>query len=161
VEISVVSEQATNSGVLQITASSEGVAVTVVVPVVSPTATAIPPTPTPMPTQVLWVTPDGYPRVGGWFLTLLALFGTAGLAYWAVSRIVSVRWGLRWAFCMLIGGLLGYNYLALGFPGAADWIAGDAGAGGLLVLTFTGVLIGGIAAWAWMHWFSAQESQAD
>ena len=161
VEISVVSEPAINSTVLQIIASTESVAVTVVEPSVSPTATEIPPTPTPMPTPVLWITPEGSPRVGGWFLTLLALFGTAGLAFWAVSKIVSVRWGLRWAFCMLIGGLLGYNYLALGFPGVADWIAGDAGASGLLVLTFTGALIGGIVAWAWMHWVSAQESQAD
>jgi len=161
VEINVVSEPALKSTVLQIIASTESVVVTVMVPVVSPTATEIPSTPIPTPTQVPWITPEGYPRVGGWFLTLLALFGTAGLAYWAVSRIVSVRWGLRWAFCMLIGGLLGYNYLALGFPGAADWIAENAGAGGLLVLTFTGVLIGGIAAWAWMYWFNAQESPAD
>lgn len=161
VEITVVSDPANISEVVQIIASTERVDVTVVPPVASPTITEIPPTPTPTPTQIPWITPQGYPRVGGWFLTLLALFGTAGLAFWAISKIVSVRWGLRWAFCMLIGGLLGYNYLALGFPGVADWIAGDAGAGGLLVLTFTGVLIGGIAAWAWMYWFSAQESQAD
>jgi beta-N-acetylhexosaminidase len=160
VQISVASEPATISELVQITASSEGVAVTVVVPVVAPTATAIPPTPTAVPTQIL-ITPEGYPRVGGWFLTLLALFGTAGLVFWAVSKIVSVRWGLRWAFCMLIGGLLGYNYLALGFPGAADWIAAKAGAGGLLVLTFVGEIVGGMAASAWMYWVNAPKSQAD
>jgi hypothetical protein len=114
-----------------------------------------------MPTPALWITPEGYPRVGGWFLTLLALFGTAGLAFWAISKIFSVRWGLRWAFCMLIGGLIGYNYLALGFPGAADWIAEIAGASGLLILTFSGEVIGAIAALAWMNWFSAPTSQAD
>jgi beta-N-acetylhexosaminidase len=161
VQISVASEPATNSEVLQITASNEGVAVTVVVPVVSPTATVIPPTPTAVPTQILWITREGYPRVSGWFLTLLALFGTAGLVFWAVSKIVSVRWALRWAFCMLIGGLLGYNYLALGFPGAADWIAGKAGAGGMLVLTFIGEIVGGMAAAAWMYWVNALKSQAD
>ena len=161
VQISVVSEPAINSTVLQIIASTESVAVTVVVPVVSATATEIPPTPTAIVTVVPWITSEGYPRVGGWFLTLLALFGTAGLAFWAVSRIISVRWALRWAFCMLIGGLLGYNYLALGFPGAAEWIAGDAGAGGLLILTFIGEIVGGIGAWTWMRWFSARESPAD
>jgi beta-N-acetylhexosaminidase len=161
VDISVISEPAVNSTVLQIIASTESVVVTMVVPVVSPSATAIPPTPTPMPTPVLWITPEGYPRVGGWFLTLLALFGTASLAFWAISKIVSVRWGLRWAFCMLIGGLIGYNYLALGFPGAADWIAEVVGASGLLVLTFTGEVIGAIVAVAWKNWFSAPKSPAD
>ena len=161
VEIRVVSESAIISEVIQLTASTESVEVTVFVPVVTPTITQIPPMPTMTATEPLLVTQEGYPRVSGWFLTLLALFGSAGLAFWAVSKIVSVRWGLRWAFCMLIGGLLGYNYLALGFPGAADWIAGNAGASGLLVLTFTGMIIGGIAAWAWRHWFSAQESRAN
>ena len=161
VEIRVMSESALISEVIQLTASTESVEVTVIVPVVTPTITQIPPMPTMTATEPLLVTQEGYPRVSGWFLTLLALFGSAGLAFWAVSKIISVRWGLRWAFCMLIGGLLGYNYLALGFPGAADWIAGNAGASGLLVLTFTGMIIGGIAAWAWMHWFSVQESRAN
>jgi len=161
VEISVVSEQALNSTVLQFIASTESVMVTVVVPVLSPTATEIPPTPTVVPTPMPWITSEGYPRVGGWFLTLLALFGTAALAFWAISKIVSVRWGLRWAFSMLIGGLIGYNYLALGFPGAADWIAEVAGASGLLILTFTGEVIGAIVAAAWMNWFSAPKSPAD
>jgi hypothetical protein len=62
---------------------------------------------------------------------------------------------------MLIGGLLGYNYLALGLPGAADWITGTAGAGGLLVLTFAGEVIGALLALAWMFLFSAPKSQAD
>jgi beta-N-acetylhexosaminidase len=161
VEIRVASEPALISEVIQLTASTESVEVTILPPVLTPTMTQIPPVPTMTATEPLLVTPEGYPRVSGWFLTLLALFGSAGLAFWAVSKIVSVRWGLRWAFCMLIGGLLGYNYLALGFPGAADWIAGNAGPSGLLVLTFTGMIIGGVVAWAWMHWLSAQESRAN
>jgi hypothetical protein len=161
VQISVVSEPALNSTVLQIIASTESVVVATVVPSVSPTITPVPATPTPTPTQIPWITPEGYPRVGGWFLTLLALFGTAGLAFWAVSRIISVRWGFRWLFCMLLGGLLGYNYLALGFPGAADWILSTAGAGGLLVLTFGGEVVGALVALAWMYLFSAPGSQAD
>jgi hypothetical protein len=160
VQITVVSEPAVNSTVLQIIASIESVVVATVVPSLSPTITPIPASPTPMPTQAPWITPEGYPRMGGWFLTLLALFGTAGLVFWAISRIVSVRWGLRWAFCMLIGGLIGYNYLALGLPGAADWIAEVAGASGLLVLTFTGEIIGAMAAFAWLKWFSAPKSPA-
>jgi len=74
-----------------------------------------------------------------------------------VSKIISVRWGLRWALCIFFGGLLGYNYLALGFPGAANWIAADAGAIGVLILTFAGEVLGGLAAWIWMQWFSEPE----
>ncbi len=76
-------------------------------------------TPTVMPTSILrddLITPDGHPRVGVWLLVMLAVFGGALLMYWAVSRIVSRRWGLRWALCVFLEGLLRYNYLALDFP---------------------------------------------
>jgi hypothetical protein len=86
-----------------------------------------------------------------WLLVMLALVGGAALMFWAVSRIVSLQWGLRWALCIFLGGLLAYNYLALGFPGAAEWIAEEAGAFGVLVLTFTGEVIGALGAWIWMQ----------
>jgi hypothetical protein len=86
-----------------------------------------------------------------WLLVMLALVGGAALMFWAVSRIVSLQWGLRWALCIFLGGLLAYNYLALGFPGAAEWIAEEAGAFGVLVLTFAGELIGALGAWIWMQ----------
>ena len=159
VEIKVASEHALISDVIQFNASNEGVAVTVVVPVVTPTATEILPTLTPVIIETGPVTSEGYPRMAGWLLTLLALVGSVGLAFWAVGKIVSVRWGLRWALCMVIGGLLGYNYLALGFPGAANWIATQAGATGMLVLTFVGEIFGAIGAWVWMQWFSGSESR--
>ena len=89
------------------------------------------------------------------------LLSCIGLAFWAVSKVVSFHWGLRWALCMFIGGLLGYNYLALGLPGAANWIATDAGAIGVLMLTFGGEVLGGIGAWIWMLWFSEPASRAD
>jgi hypothetical protein len=82
------------------------------------------------------------------------------LTYWAASRIFSPRWGLRWALCVFLGGMLGYNYLALDFPGAANWVAADRGAFGVLLLVFMGELIGLIIAWIWMRWVSAQESRA-
>ncbi len=160
VEINAVSEPAVLSEVLQFDASNEGAAVTVVVPQVTVTMEPATPTVTVVPENDL-VSPEGYPRIGVWLLVLLALFGGALLAYWAVSRIFSPRWGLRWALCILIGGLLGYNYLALGFPGAAEWIASDAGAFGVLTLTFIGEIVGSIAAWAWMRVFSGPTSRAD
>ncbi len=159
VEIHVVSEPALVSEVLQFDASSAGVAVTVVVPVVSVTPEPELPTPTLTPVNDL-ISPEGYPRIGAWMLVLLALAGGAALVFWAVSNLISVRWALRFALCVVIGGLATYNYLVLGFPGAADWIASGAGTVGILTLTFSGEALGVVAAWAWMKWFSGQGSRA-
>jgi beta-N-acetylhexosaminidase len=160
VEINVTSEPALISVTLQFAASSEGVIVTEVAPLITATATEVLPTPTPIPTPI-WVTLEGYPRMGGWFLALLGLLGSVGLAFWAVSKIDSILWGVRWALCMSIGGLIGYNYLALGLPGAAEWIAAGAGVNGMLLLMFSGETLGGIAALIWMRRASASTSQAD
>jgi hypothetical protein len=93
-----------------------------------------------------------------WLIVMLAVFGGAILAFWAMSRLASPRWGLRWALCVLLGGLAGYNYLALDFPGAANWIATSAGAFGVLMMTFAGQLIGALGAWIWMKVLSERES---
>ena len=125
VEIRVVSEPAVVSDVLQFDATSEGVAVTVVVPEVTTGNTEIdPPTPTVVVENDL-ISPDGYPRIGVWLLVLLALFGSALLMFWAVSRIVSPALGFTLGAMCFSGGLLAYNYLALGFPGAAEWIGSN------------------------------------
>lgn len=161
VEIKAVSEPALDSVALRfVFAPNEGAAVTVVVPSV----TFAPETPTLTVTPVVQndlVSAEGYPRVGIWLLVMLAIFGGAILMFWAVSRIVSRRWGLRWALCVFLGGLAAYNYLALGFPGAADWIASSAGSFGVLLLTFAGEVIGALGAWIWMQILSGPTSQAD
>jgi beta-N-acetylhexosaminidase len=153
VQINVASEPAHNSVVLQLDASNEGAVVTVVVPTVSvtpepatPTATAI-----VVPQNDL-ISQDGLPRIGIWLIALLALFGSAGLVYWAVSRIITPRWGLRWALCIFLGGLSGYNYLALDMPGAAQWIAEGPGALGVLILILAGEVFGMLCAGGWMWW---------
>ena len=159
VEIRASSEPAVISDVLQFDSSDEGGVVTIVpVATLTPTVTVLP-TVTPTPINDL-ISPEGYPRVGVWLLVLLAVFGGALLMFWAVSRIVSPRWGLRWALCVLLGGLLAYNYLALGFPRAAEWIASGAGAYGVLFLTFLGETLGALAAWVWMRIFSGPTSPA-
>jgi beta-N-acetylhexosaminidase len=160
VEISAASEPAVHSVVLRFDASNEGAAVTVVVPQVTTTPEPVTPTATPTPISDL-ISPEGYPRVGIWLLVMLAVIGGAILMFWAVSRLVTPRWGLRWALCVFLGGLLAYNYLALGFPGATDWIASDAGAFGVLLLTFIGEVIGSVVAWVWMQIFSGPKSQED
>lgn len=150
VEIRVMSEPALVSDALQFDASAAGVAVTVIAPttIVTPTATA--PSPTPTIKNDL-VTPEGYPRLGGWMLAVLALVGGAALVFWAANSLVATRWALRFTLCAVIGGLISYNYLALGFPGAADWIAAGSGTFGVLILIFSGEVLGICAAWAWMR----------
>jgi hypothetical protein len=145
---------------LQFDASNEGAVVITVVPTI--TATIETPQPTTTPVVVddnQLISPEGYPRVGSWLLVMLAVIGGAALMFWAVSRIVSTRWGLRWALCVFLGGLLAYNYLALGLPGATDWIADSAGAFGVLMLTFGGELIGALGAWVWMQILSGPASR--
>jgi beta-N-acetylhexosaminidase len=162
VEIRAASEPALVSNVLQFDASNVPAVVTVVAPTqITPTVQATP-TITLTPTAVNdLVTPEGYPRVGIWLLMVVAVLGGAFLMFWAISRIISPRWGLRWGLCVLLGGLAGYNYLALDFPGAANWIASSAGAFGVLLLTFAGQLIGALAAWIWMQVFSGPTLPGD
>ena len=161
VEIRVASEPAVDSVALQFDASNEGAAVITVVPTVTITPQPAPTTTaTPMIGNDL-VSPEGYPRIGSWLLVMLAVIGSALLMFWAVSRIVSRRWGLRWALCVFLGGLAAYNYLALGFPGAADWIASSSGAFRVLMLTFAGEVIGSLGAWIWMQILSGPRSPGD
>ena len=160
VEIRVVSEPALVSTALQIDASTEFAAVTIVVPSVTAMVETATPTVTPVPENDL-ISPEGYPRVGIWLLVMLAVIGGAALVFWAVSTAVSPRWGLRWALCVFLGGLLAYNYLALGLPGATEWIADSAGAFGVLVLTFAGELTGALGAWIWMQILSGPRSRED
>jgi hypothetical protein len=163
VEIRAVSEPAVVSIVLSFVASTEPGPVIRISPTpqITPTIQVTPTvTPTPVPTSQL-ITPEGHPLVGMWLIVMLAVFGGALLMFWAISRIVSARWGLRWAMCVFLGGLAGYNYLALGFPGAANWIATSAGAFGVLMLTLGGQVIGSLGAWIWMQILSGPESRED
>jgi hypothetical protein len=166
VKIRAVSEPALTSNELQITldpSSSEGAAVTIITPTseITPTVQATPTiTPTPVPEND-FITPDGRPRLGAWLIVMLAVVGGSVLMFWAVSRLVSMRWGLRWALCVFLGGLAAYNYLALDFPGAANWIATSAGAFRVLMLTISGELIGALAAWIWMKFLSGPASPGD
>jgi len=158
VEIRVVSEPAVVSDILQFDATGEGVAITVVVPEPTQTPEIIQPTPTVVVGNDL-VSPEGYPRIGVWLVVLLAVFGSALLAFWAISRVISPRWGLRFALSVLVGGLAAYNYLALGFPYALEWLASKSGgAFGVLMFTLGGEVLGILVAWVWERFFSGQES---
>jgi len=162
VEIDAVSEPAILSDILQLDATDEGVAVTVVAPVISNT----PEPPTPMPTAITernnFISPEGYPRSGIWFLVLLGVFGSAALTYWAVSHVTTRQWGVRFALSVLVGGFGAYNYLALGFPRALAWISSDSGgAFGVLLFTLAGEALGIICTWVWFRLSSGSGSRVD
>ncbi len=150
VEVRAASEPAILSEALQLDVREGAAAVvTVIVPALS--ETAAPPTSTPIPVEENdFVTPEGAPRFGGWMLTLFALGGGVMLAWWVGGSLGTARWRLRWALCALVGGLLFYNYLALGLPGTAAAL--KAGGGGALVgLTLLGEVAGALGAWLWMR----------
>jgi beta-N-acetylhexosaminidase len=157
-EIKAASEPAVVSEALRMDVSSTGrAAVTVIVPVLTQTI-LVPPT--PAPTQVVnrWMTEEGYPRFSAWLLNILLLLGGAWLAYWAASRILGGREGVRWSLCVLLGGLAAYNYIALGLPGIQQWTAAE-GIYGVLIFTFVGELAGALAAGLWGRRASASKSQ--
>jgi len=143
------SDPANISEVLQLDVSSAGqpAAVTVIIPQLTEAGTPQQ-VKTPQPQQDDFVTPDGSPRFTAWLLTMLLLIAGCLLVFWAGVRLESTRWGVRWGLCALIGGLLFYNYIALGLPGSAEFAA-SSGIGGILTITAVGLTIGWGAGWFW------------
>ncbi len=158
-EIKVSSDPATLSEVLRMDVSSVGsAAVTVIIPVL--TETVLPPQATAVPQeQDEFVTSEGRPRFTAWMLSVLLLALGSWLAYWTIGHLEDVRTGLRWALCILLGGLLAYNYLALGLPGSSNWLL-ERGVFGILLFTFLGEVSGLIIAWIWTLRTSASKSRA-
>ena len=160
-EIHAASDPATTSVMLQLDITSEGVSVTVV----APTSTAEPATltpeitPTPEETSQL-PTSEGYLGFSSWVTMVIFLGGLAYLALWLGGRLFSTRWGLRWAFCAILGGLLAYNYLAFGLPGSTVWInvSGLAGIVGVVIL---GAALGFTGGWLWAKAVSAPVKRLD
>jgi len=151
-DIRVASGEANVSETLRLDISDEGVAaaVTIIPPDSEETPTtepAISPTPegeTPSP-----YIDGGKPGLGLWFISFLLWIFGAWLAFLAGKEARSVRWGLRWALCVLLGGLFSYNYLALNLSGASWVISG--GIFGVLAFTLLGEVLGWLIGWLWLR----------
>lgn len=147
-EIRVASEPAVISEVLQLDVSQSGeVVVTVVVPELTQSIV-----PTPVPTveekEDAFITLEGYPRVSAWSLSMLFILLGSGVLFGISSRLTKLRSAMRWSLGMLLGGLLAYNLLALGFFDLPGWLS-EAGINGVLYFTFGGQLLGLMVGWIW------------
>ncbi len=149
------SEPAHLSELLQLNVQ-EGI-VTVITPTMEPTATQAPSatpdpaTPTPVSGSGEAATPSEAGQSVGLAELGLALASVAGLA--AIGQRMFVRQGLggvRAVLLIVIGGLVGYDYLALGFPGSRELI-GSSGVLGALMLTVLGAAAGAAGAYFWMR----------
>ena len=91
-----------------------------------------------------------YTGLGDWFLALIVTFTIGALIYWLTAQFGVLRWGVRGGFLALIGGMLGYTYLALGMPGSSSLLQ-HAGTWGVLLVTILGSSAGWGAAWGWQR----------
>ena len=150
-EISATSDPAMSSVVLQLNVTSEGSSVTVVtptpIPEFTPTPTVIVPTPTVVATSPL---KQGYPGFSGWVSMVILVVAFGFLAFWLGNKLAGIGWGLRWAFCVVLGGLLTYTYLAMRLPGAAAYLH-QSGWSGLMGVVLLGAAAGFGSAYAWFR----------
>jgi beta-N-acetylhexosaminidase len=148
-EVKATSDPARISDVLQLDVSSAGVlaAVTVIVPALTP-ETEPQVVPTAVPPENEFISPRGTMHFSAWLLTILLLFVGAALAGLAGARTAGPNWGIRWGLLAVAGGLVPYNYMALGLPGGADFATTN-GMGGIIVLATMGLLAGWGAGWFW------------
>ncbi len=157
-EIRAQSEPALLSEILRLDVSEEGnTAVSIITPLPNeaPSPTPEPPSPTEEVEENPPLTTEGRPRVGGWLIALMLWTGGSVLAYQAGRHYArSRRWGVRWGLCVALGGLLAYDYLALGMPGSAAWVEAN-GVYAIVVTTLVGEILGWGAGWLWSRSLSA------
>jgi beta-N-acetylhexosaminidase len=148
VQIRASSEPAVLSNAIQIeVAPGQPAVITVIPPFPSETVEPTPVTPTPVDEDE-FVTIEGYPRLAGWMFAIMFVGLSALLTYWASSQLQSRLWGWRWGICVLLGGLIGYNYATLGLPGSSQIVLAN-GILGVLLISGVGELIGLGLAWLW------------
>ena len=145
-EISVTSEPAMISNVLQLDVSQSGaVAVIVVTPELTQSIE-----PTPQPTAVVeedaYISTEGYPRFSAWLVAMLFIAFSIWVAYGMGIRIANRRSAFRWALGIVLGGSLAYNYLVFGMFGMMNWLIAS-GLSGVIIFVFMGELLGFAAGW--------------
>jgi beta-N-acetylhexosaminidase len=122
--IRVESEEARSSEVIQINVPMEGTPET---PIPSPTITLTftpeptsspTPSPTPEPTPELQLIEPVNVGFSHWVIGLAMILVFCALSFSIGQPKRSLRWRVRTGLLVAIGGIIGYTYLALEFPGA-------------------------------------------
>ncbi len=154
-EIRASSGPATSSDILRLDIKAgTGAAITAIAPTPVPTETPAPtltPAATILPTALPAAGDLGRPIFGEWILAMLVIAAGAALAYTTGNWWVSLRWGVRWGLCTVLGGLLAYSYLALGMPGGSSWLE-SVGMLGVLEVTLLGAGLGWGSGLIWRSW---------
>ena len=161
------SEPAKSSDVITIDIAPKPGTATEIPPTPEPTVTPSPTTsPTPLPTLTPTVVsapvvppPIDRVRFGDWLGALFITGSVGGMNFWLSHRKHGLRWSVQAVFLTLIGGLLAYSYLAVGFPGSQDLIL-SSGSWGVIWVTFLGAAIGAAVLWLWKLYTTLVKKQA-
>jgi beta-N-acetylhexosaminidase len=141
IEIRVISEPALTSEILQLDIPlGEAAQITAISPSPIPSIT-----PTPSITPIIAETQapnsenenSGQPTIWEWLLVILITGIVSTLVYTLGRKIHSIRWGVRWAYCSMIGGLTSYIYLTASFPGGEAWLRLTGTSGLMIVVIFS------------------------
>jgi len=160
VEIRAESDPALTSVVLQLDVTGEGYSVTVVAPTPLVNETSTPEVIVTPGVDTIPPIAKGNPGAAGWFGTVLLLGALGLLGFWVGQRYYSTRWGVRWGFSIITGGLIAYTYLAVHLPGAAPFLQKFEWTG-LVSLEIIGGLIGLGTAMIWQKYFTRSTKLSD
>jgi beta-N-acetylhexosaminidase len=151
-EISATSNPAISSVVIQLTVTSEGSSVIVVTPTPIPEFTPTPTAIVPTPTIIVTYSPSNQGRPGftSWLATVVLVCVYGFLAFWLGKRLAGPAWGVRWAICVVLGGIAVYTYLVMRLPGAAAYLNKNAWTG-LMGMVLIGGTAGFGAAYVWFR----------
>ncbi|MFC1878632.1 glycoside hydrolase family 3 N-terminal domain-containing protein [Chloroflexota bacterium] len=129
-------------------------------PTVMPTPTPV--EATPQPTEIPVPTVEGptspNPELSDWIMAVLIASIMAWSSYRLAALVGHVRWGVRAGFLALIGGLLGFCYLALEMPGSEILLQNSIPLG-VVIASVGGVLLGLLITLLWRALSLAEKRQ--
>ena len=145
------SEPAKQSEILRFEIPEENGNLTTTTPTDEPTQTPEPTlTPTSLPPPISTSVPPQQDTLTltDWLVAVLLAVAISFASYRLAALMGQVRWGIRSGFFALIGGLIGYCYLALSLPGSVEMLS-SIGGWGVLLVTVLGSIIGLLGTWLW------------
>jgi len=166
-----------NPGTLEIQAESETARSNVIkfdipapngeTPTVSPTDT-VAPIPSATATEIVILPTEttlppastANPDIADWLIAVLISAAVAFSFYLLAAYSGQVRWGVRGGFLALIGGLLGYSYLALQLPGTKD-ILQNSVTRNVFLVTLSSAVLGLLIAITWRSISTFERSRSE